>query len=170
MAVLFKLHNENAVLPKRGSSLSAGFDLFASEDQVIQGLLGTVMVETGVEIRIPPGYYARIAPRSGNAFRHHLCVAAGVIDRDYQGKTIKVLLYRIAPGDTVVKVGDAIAQLIIEACYEGEGREVSEMPSPIAHTHAGFGSTGNMVGSKEGETTKTDPNAGSFIARKKPVF
>ena len=34
---------------------------------------------------IPPGNYARIAPRSGLAYKHFIQIGAGVIDEDYRG-------------------------------------------------------------------------------------
>lgn len=79
-----KLHPD-AIIPKRGTALSAGFDLYAVEDTLIVGGAGNFLVPTGVAVKLPPGTYGRIAMRSGLALNQHLTVSAGVIDRDYTG-------------------------------------------------------------------------------------
>jgi dUTP pyrophosphatase len=55
----------------------------------------------------------RIAPRSGLASKHFIDTGAGVIDADYRGQ-VKVLLFNHAETDFKVKVGDRIAQLVLE--------------------------------------------------------
>ena len=55
-----------AIAPTRGSAGAAGYDLYANEDVVITDSEFTP-VSTGVSVAIPPGYYGRIAPRSGLA-------------------------------------------------------------------------------------------------------
>ena len=42
---------------------------------------------------IPPGFYGRLAPRSGLAVKKGIHVGAGVIDPDYRGE-VRVLLDR----------------------------------------------------------------------------
>lgn len=79
-----KLQSE-AILPKRATEDSAGFDLFCLEDTLIVGGAGNFLVPTGIAVKLPPGTYGRIAMRSGLALKQHLTVSAGVIDRDYTG-------------------------------------------------------------------------------------
>lgn len=78
-----KLTNE-AILPKKGSSGAAGYDLCSIEDVVIPPN-GKGKVRTGLSFMIPPNTYARIAPRSGLAWKNSINVGAGVIDEDYRG-------------------------------------------------------------------------------------
>ena len=52
------------------------------------------MIGTGIVIALPQGTYARIAPRSGLAFRYGITTNAGVIDTDYRGE-VKVLLVNL---------------------------------------------------------------------------
>lgn len=110
-----KLLNKSAKVPVRQSAGDAGYDLFANEDILIpQGFGNQTLVETGIAIGLPsPQTYGRIAPRSGLSLRHGLCVGAGVIDYSYSGE-IKVLLFNFGAKDYRVKVGDRIAQLIVE--------------------------------------------------------
>lgn len=49
------------------------------------------MVKTGLQIAIPPGTYARVAPRSGLAVKHFIDTGAGVVDEDYRGEVGVVL-------------------------------------------------------------------------------
>lgn len=78
-----KLHPE-AVLPKRGSSHAAGYDICALEAAVVPAR-GKAKISTGLSWACPPLTYGRIAPRSGLAWKHSIDVGAGVIDEDYRG-------------------------------------------------------------------------------------
>lgn len=55
----------------------------------------------------------RVAPRSGLANKHGIDTLAGVIDADYRGP-VGVILANLSDTDFEVKVGDRIAQLIVE--------------------------------------------------------
>ena len=66
-----------------GSDLAAGFDLASAHDITIRAG-GRAMVKTDIAVACPPGTYARIAPRSGLAFKFGIDVGAGVIDADIE--------------------------------------------------------------------------------------
>merc|ERR1712168_997801 len=107
--------SELAVMPTRGSVDSAGYDLYAAYDAVIP-VGHRKLIKTDIQIAVPSGCYARIAPRSGLAFKHGMDVGAGVVDSDYRGN-IQVLLFNLDFMDNKpfeVKKGDRVAQLIIE--------------------------------------------------------
>lgn len=55
----------------------------------------------------------RVAPRSGLAAKHGIDTLAGVIDADYRGQ-VGVILANLSDQDFEIKVGDRIAQLIVE--------------------------------------------------------
>ena len=55
----------------------------------------------------------RVAPRSGLAYKHGIDTLAGVIDADYRGP-VGVILANLSDNDFEVKVGDRVAQLIVE--------------------------------------------------------
>ena len=64
-------------------------------------------------VSLPLGTYARIAHRSGLAYRQFIDVGAGVVDLDFRGE-IKVILFNLFVEDFPVQAGDRIAQLILE--------------------------------------------------------
>ena len=129
----------HAILPRRASDGAAGYDLFSS-DSVTLGPGDLVCVPTGIAIKVPPGTYGRIAPRSGVTVKHHVHVGAGVIDSDYTGE-IKVVLYNNGKNSATFEALDRIAQLIIEKIDLPEIREVQEL-GETARGAGGFGSTG----------------------------
>ena len=51
-----------AILPRRATEWSVGYDLFSSAEVTVPpGEL--VCVPTGIAIKLPPGTYGRVAPR-----------------------------------------------------------------------------------------------------------
>ena len=69
----------------QGSVGAVGYDLCAANNCVIPSQ-GKGTVETRLAVSLPPGTYARIAPRSGLAIRNFIDVGAGVVDLDYRGR------------------------------------------------------------------------------------
>ncbi|KAI3665464.1 hypothetical protein L6452_44091 [Arctium lappa] len=131
--------SEKAVLPTRGSSLAAGYDLSSAIETKVPAR-GKALVPTDLSIAVPEGTYARIAPRSGLAWKHSIDVGAGVIDADYRGP-VGVILFNHSDTDFEVKSGDRIAQLIIEKIITPEVIEVDDLDS-TERGAGGFGSTG----------------------------
>lgn len=139
MALKVKIINPDASLPKRGSDLAAGYDLYAVESSVIHpGRRG--VIPTGIAIQVPPGTYGRIAPRSGLAVKSGIQVGAGVIDRDYTGE-IKVVLFNHDTNNFVIRPGYRIAQLILERCDNPPVEQVDNL-NDTGRGDTGFGSTG----------------------------
>lgn len=133
-----KLHPD-ATLPARGSEHSAGLDLHALEATRIRPG-ERVSVRTGLAVSIPRGFYGRVAPRSGLAVRHGLDVLAGVIDSDYRGEVLCVLINHGAE-DVVLEKGARMAQLIIERVAMLEPEWADDLSRTERGT-GGFGSTG----------------------------
>jgi dUTP pyrophosphatase len=80
------------------------------------------------------------APRSGLTWKHSIDVGAGVIDADYRGP-VGVILFNHSDVDFEVKVGDRVAQLIIQKIITPEVSEVLDLDSTV-RAEGGFGSTG----------------------------
>uniref|UniRef100_A0A1I7UC26 dUTP diphosphatase n=1 Tax=Caenorhabditis tropicalis TaxID=1561998 RepID=A0A1I7UC26_9PELO len=131
--------SENARLPSYGSADAAGADLYSSEDVVVPAK-GKLCVSTGIQMKLPLGYYGRVAPRSGLAAKHFIDVGAGVIDSDYRGE-VKVLLFNFNDTDFEVKRGDRIAQLICEQIALCDYQKVESLDG-TERGDGGFGSTG----------------------------
>jgi dUTP pyrophosphatase len=132
--------SENATIPTQGTNFAAGYDLYAAEDAVV--VCGTrKLIKTNISMEITPGYYGRIAPRSGLAYKNGIDVLAGVIDSDYRGD-IGVILYNTDKNiDFNVKKGDRIAQIIFEACYTATLNNADNLDNTLRQA-GGFGSTG----------------------------
>lgn len=135
----FKQLDTRAVLPSRGSALAAGLDVCSIEDLHIEPRQRAI-AKTGLAVAIPPGFYGRVAPRSGLAAKNGLDVLAGVIDSDYRGE-LCVLLYNTGDEPIDLPAGSKICQLIIEQIITPEATWVSDLDE-TARGAGGFGSTG----------------------------
>ena len=140
LQINIKKLSDNAKIPTQGTKLAAGYDLYAAEDVTID--CGTrKLVKTNISMAITTGYYGRIAPRSGLAYKNGIDVLAGVIDSDYRGD-IGVILYNTDKDiDFIVKKGDRIAQIIFEACYSINFNETDTLDNTVRED-GGFGFTG----------------------------
>lgn len=146
--------SENAVIPTRGSPLSAGYDLYSAEKTTILAG-GRGIVKTDLSIACPLGTYARIAPRSGLAVKKFIDTGAGVVDADYRGP-VGVVLFNFGQEDFVIEKGDRIAQLILEKISMSDAVEVQEL-SDTERGAGGFGSTG--VNKKQKRVVSPPPAA-----------
>ena len=126
------------MLPKRGSALSAGLDICAIEDVEIQPKQ-RALARTGFAVAIPPGFYGRVAPRSGLAVKQGLDVLAGVIDSDYRGE-VGCVLYNTGDETIHLPAGSKICQLILEQIITPEATWVNDLDA-TARGAGGFGST-----------------------------
>jgi dUTP pyrophosphatase len=135
----FKRLHPEARLPTRGSKLAAGLDLYAVERVTIEPG-GRASVRTGLAVAIPAGFYGRVAPRSGLAVRHGLDTLSGVIDADYRGEILCVLINH-GEEPFEVEAGARIAQLIIESIALPEPEWADELDQ-TERGAGGFGSTG----------------------------
>lgn len=136
-----KLSSNTASLPTKGTDFSAGYDLYSSEELIIKPQNRSI-VKTGISLEIPKGYYGRIAPRSGLAFKYGINVLAGVIDNDYRGEIGVILHNTDLNNDFPIKIGDRIAQIIFERCYDFPFIKISEFLNYTNRGDSGFGSTG----------------------------
>ena len=145
-----KLSN-NAALPKRSTDGAAGYDLCASQDCTIPAG-GKGLVKTKLSISFPTGLYARIAPRSRLALKKFIDVGAGVVDSDYHGG-VGVVLFNHGDQDFGVKMGDRIAQLILEKIDTPPVKEVQDLDDTVRGTGR-FESTGVKLGNDIGSNSE----------------
>ena len=109
-------------------------------------------MKTGLSISFPTGLYARIAPRLGLALKKFVDVGAGVIDGDYRGE-VGVVLFNHGDQDFEVKMGDRIAQLILEKIDTPPVEEVQDLDDTVRGS-GGFGSTGVKFGNDTGRISE----------------
>jgi dUTP pyrophosphatase len=131
--------NPDAIIPRRGSAQSAGYDLHAYKNYEIKpGEL--VLIETGIAWEKEPTdvqIVGFIWPRSGLAVKKLADTFAGVIDMDYT-QEIKVAFVNYGNETIFISEGDRIAQLIIQ-----KFELVSNDGFIIQKRESGFGSTGS---------------------------
>ena len=75
----FKKLSQNATTPVRGSPCSAGLDLFSAESKII-GPCDRARIRTDIAVKLPPGTYGRIAPKSGLVSIDFIGIGEGVIE------------------------------------------------------------------------------------------
>ena len=80
------------------------------------------------------GHYGRLASKSGLAILHQLHLGAGVIDPDYTGEIMVLLINTASRVHPIIK-GDPIAQLILEKVSIPILREVKEFPPTTRGAH-----------------------------------
>lgn len=139
--VKVKRLNPLAKIPKKANDSDAGSDLYSIEDVLIPPL-SRVLVHTGISIEIDEdSVYARIAPRSGLAYKYGIDVLAGVIDAGYRGEICVVLYNTDNESSYVVKQGDRVAQIIFEQYKNCNMIEVDDLTTSN-RSNGGFGSSG----------------------------
>lgn len=127
-----------AILPTCATALAAGADLCCVEAFTLEPGARR-LVATGLAIEIPPGWYGRVAPRSGLAVKHGIDTLAGVIDADFRGE-LRVLLINLGEQAVSFDAGARVAQLIIEPAANADYIWIEEL-SNTARGAGGFGST-----------------------------
>ena len=140
--LLVQILGQNGKVPIRGTEFAAGYDLYSAEEIILKAKTRQA-VSTEIAILVPSGTYGRIAPRSGLALKHSIVIGAGVVDEDYRGP-IKLILINHSKDDFVVKVGDRIAQLVLE-CIVTPDTEMVNSLTEFTGGDKGFGSTGISV-------------------------
>ncbi|MBU0647856.1 dUTP diphosphatase [Patescibacteria group bacterium] len=135
--IYFKKIHPKAQIPTYAYQDDVGLDLYSTEDKIIKA--GTrEIIPTGLASILPPQYGALLWDRSGLAAKHGLTVLAGVIDPGYRGEW-KVVLLNTSPKDYQIKVGDRIAQALIQKVKQFPIQEVDE----LSETDRGEGCTGS---------------------------
>ena len=134
--------NNDAIIPTRGTTWSAGYDLYSCIDILIKPG-ERQLINTGLSMEIPENYVGLICDRSSYSFNYGLQKGAGVIDSDYRGE-IKVLLFNHSNNDVLIKMGDRCAQLLIMPIITPYLEECVSLHDAVnsERNESGFGSTG----------------------------
>ena len=137
--VKVKRLNESATIPTKANNLDAGWDLYSSENLLIEPN-SRGLVKTGISFEIPDGHVGLIWPRSGMAVKYGIDVFAGVIDAGYRGE-IGVCLFNSSEEDFYIQQGDRIAQILFQNASQNKLIEVSGLNNS-ERGQEGFGSSG----------------------------
>ena len=132
-----KLHPD-AKVPTRAYEHDAGLDLTTIEAHVLKPGEGRIF-KTGLAFALEPGYVGLIWDRSSMGKRG-IKTLGGVIDSGYRGE-VGVILWNISPEPQEIKVGERIAQLLVQAVATPQTIE-SQNLSETARGAGGFGSSG----------------------------
>jgi len=116
-----------------------GMDLFCAEQEVIIPPLSTVAINTGVSIRMPPGYCSYVMPRSSMS-KNGILTHFGVIDCGYTGE-IKVILTNLGNKIVSIEKYDKIAQLVFSIIVKQNLIKTNNLGETLRGIN-GFGSTG----------------------------
>ncbi|MFI3296922.1 MAG: dUTP diphosphatase [bacterium] len=143
MAQIKIINKSHHPLPQYSTPLSAGLDLRANIDNVIEiKPLERKLIPTGLYISLPEGFEAQIRPRSGLAIKHGITVlnSPGTIDADYRGE-ICVILVNLSNIAFTINDGDRICQMVIAKHESAEWIEVESLDE-TERGAGGFGHTG----------------------------
>lgn len=135
--------NDDAVIPTRGSSAAAGYDLYADVPDVITIQPHTTeKIGTGIAMEIPDGTFGAVFARSGLATKQGLrpANAVGVIDSDYRGEIV-VALHNDTDFVRQIMPGERIAQIVIIPFLPVSFEAVDSL-TDTDRGAGGFGSTG----------------------------
>lgn len=139
LQVIFEKLDSTAILPTKGSTHAACWDVYSPDKYNISRDKVTV-VSTRLRVKIPTGYMLHIVPRSGLAVKNGIITMAGIIDSDYRGE-LDVALYKVTSQRYKIKAGDRIAQLQLHPVPEWECVE-GEVKNDTDRGEGALGSTG----------------------------
>ncbi len=116
----FEKINDDAKLPVRSTSGSAGYDFFANE-QVVISPKEIKLVKTGIKATFDNIEALKLYNRSSNPVKKGLMLAngVGIVDSDYYGNQtndgeIMFAFYNFIDSDVIINKGDKIGQGVFE--------------------------------------------------------
>ena len=138
------LMDDRAVVPKRATPGSSGYDLYPLEETTLPP--GAVTpVSTGVAMAVPRGYELQVRPRSGMSLKLpqvRVANAPGTVDSDYRDE-IRVLFHNMGQEPVTLPAGKAMAQLVVQKVETLAFRLLDGWTEEHAtgRMYGGFGST-----------------------------
>lgn len=144
MQIKLKRLNDKAVIPVKGTTGSAGFDLVATSMTTVEDKdYGYIEYGTGISIKIPDNHAGLLFPRSSIS-KTGLILANGVglVDSDYRGE-IK-FRFKYIRDSKHYEVGDRIGQIVFIKLPSITFKEVDELDA-TERNDKGFGSTDDII-------------------------
>ena len=121
------------------TSGSVGSDLFSTAKYLLLPMKPT-LVNCGLSVKIPRGYFGLISGRSSLALKG-VIAHVGIIDNDYRA-CICVILLNINSDKYNIEIGDRIGQLTLVKFDQAAFQEVVSINAESVERIGGFGSTG----------------------------
>lgn len=139
MKILAKKLHPEAKVPNFAHPGDAGMDLYSVTDMVLKPG-ERASVPTGIAMALSDGYVALVWDKSGVSHKFGVKVLGGVIDSGYRGEYL-IGLVNLSQESFEIKVGQKIAQLLIQKVEHPEIEEVEELDE-TSRGDGRFGSTG----------------------------
>lgn len=139
MKILAKKLHPDAKIPNFAHPGDAGMDLYSVANLTLKPG-ERISVPTGIAIALPDGYVSLVWDKSGISHKSGIKTLGGVIDSGYRGEYL-IGLINLSQEDFEIKVGQKIAQLLIQKVEHPEVEEVAELDE-TARGDGRFGSTG----------------------------
>ena len=125
---------KNIIIPYRATKGSAGYDFFSPIDFTLSSQQ-TLLMPTGIRIKIEEGWFLGVFPKSGLGFKYRLQLdnTTGIIDSDYyysdnEGHIfVKLTNDSKTPKDLIIKKSQSICQGILLAygiTYNDDVKEI----------------------------------------------
>ena len=137
--------DKNINLPIRKTKFSAGYDIEAAEDIIIEPFkpgINPTLVKTGLKAYMKDDEYLMLCNRSSNPKKKGLILSnsVGIIDADYYGNpdndgAIMFSFYNVKEQAVTIKKGEAIGQAIFMKYL------ISDYDNASGVRTGGFGST-----------------------------
>lgn len=136
--------NEDAIDPKYNYESDSGFDLYSTEEIIVEPL-GRALIPTGLSFDIKDGHEIQVRSKSGLAINQGLFVlnSPGTVDSGYLGE-IKVIIFNTNKERFIIKKGMKVAQAVLCPVVNGKwvNLEQTNKISEKDRNSNGFGSTG----------------------------
>lgn len=138
--VKFRKVYEDAILPAKQTDKSAGYDCFVYKIEEFENHL---KIYTGISVQPEEGFYSILTARSSLHKKGLMLYNnIGIIDADFTGEIIAILLKTKDYKEGNLKVGERFGQLILQELINFEIVEVDEFEK-TQRGDGSFGSTGN---------------------------
>ena len=135
--------NDNAVIPSHSRISDIGYDVTVlNEHKRLNDV--TALYDTGLQIRVPFGYYVEIVPRSSLSKSGYMVSnSIGIIDTSYTGN-LYVALTKVSPNSPDIEFPFKCCQLILRKQYfMNPIWSWSDSIGETRRSDGGFGSTDN---------------------------
>lgn len=153
--IIYEKIRPNAIAPTKATSDSNGYDLYATREMMLYPG-DTVVIDTGLRFKLPPGMFFYVSSKSGLARKHNIMVlnSPALIDSGYRGE-LSVILHKMMTSSHIntmvryegmfdfyrVTEGEKIAQLVPFPDQEVEFIE-GVVENDTERGEGGFGHTG----------------------------